>query len=187
MLAKRKLLGMDVASPSRRVLCCRQQNLFGVPKPTYQYQHKIFATTQDTGKLWGFCPQPLVKIKNKKIRNCPGCGFARPEIANSTYAKTFYPHGLRPWDWEWEEPAWHHARFAIVMPWKKQQGSALQPAGERLLFLLGRNGHDGAGVTSPDPLLLAPDPFSSHIAHRTRHNLGSYYFYLVTMGSTAQA
>ena len=43
---------------------------------------------------------------------------------------------------------------------KKQQGSALQPAGAHLLLLLGRNGHDGSAGASPDPLLLAPDPFS---------------------------
>ena len=30
------------------------------------------------------------------------------------------------------------------------------------------------GSALPDPLLLAPDPFSWHIAHQTRHNLGSY-------------
>ena len=52
---------------------------------------------------------------------------------------------------------------------------------------IGRNGHDGAGAASPDPLLRSLDPISGRIAHRTRHNLGSYYFYLVAMGSTAQA
>ena len=70
----------------------------------------------------------VTSAKRTKV-TAPGCRFARPEIANATYTKTFYPHGLRPWDWEWEEPAWHHARFAIVMPWKKQQGSAPHPAG----------------------------------------------------------
>ena len=62
----------------------------------------------------------------KKESNCPGCGFARPEIANSTYAKTFYPHGLCPWDGNGKriKPAWAHAHAG-----KKQQGSALQPAG----------------------------------------------------------
>ena len=34
------------------------------------------------------------------------------------------------------------------------------PAGAHLLFLLGRNGHDGSADASPDPLLLAPDPIS---------------------------
>ena len=58
---------------------------------------------------------------------------------------------------------------------RKKQGSALQPAGAHLLSLLGRNGHDGSAVSLlqtanvalalPDPLLLAPDPFSW--AHRT--------------------
>ena len=42
------------------------------------------------------------------------------------------------------------------------------------LFLLGRNGHDGSANASPDPLLLAPDPMSWHIAYQTGHNLGSY-------------
>ena len=40
--------------------------------------------------------------------------------------------------------------------------------------LLGRNGHDGAGVASPDPLLLAPDPMSGFTAYKTIHNLGGY-------------
>ena len=38
---------------------------------------------------------------------------------------------------------------------------------------LGRNGHDGE--VSPDPLLLAPDPFSWHIARWTRRNLAFGY------------
>ena len=42
-------------------------------------------------------------------------------------------------------------------------------------FLLGRNGHDGAGEASPDPLLLASDPISWHIAYKIGHNLGSYH------------
>ena len=44
--------------------------------------------------------------------------------------------------------------------------------GRTFCFLLGRNGHDGE--SSPDPLLLAPDPISWHIAYKTQHNLGSY-------------
>ena len=40
--------------------------------------------------------------------------------------------------------------------------------------VVSHNGHDG----SPDPLLLAPDPISWHIAHQTRHNLGSLGYYL---------
>ena len=63
----------------------------------------------------------------KRIRNCPGSEFARTQTVNSTDAKTFYPHGLRPWDWEWEEPAWHHARFAIVMPCR-EKAAGLRPA-----------------------------------------------------------
>ena len=31
--------------------------------------------------------------------SCPGYEFARTQTVNSTDAKTFYPHGLRPWDW----------------------------------------------------------------------------------------
>ena len=61
-----------------------------------------------------------------------------------------------------------HDRFAVVLPGKKQQGSAPHPAGGRLLFLLGRNGHDGSADASPGPLLLAPDPFSLDSPH-TRH------------------
>ena len=110
--------------------------------------------------------------------NCPGCRFARPEIANSTYTKKeFNPMDFVHGRGKWEEPAWDHARFARVIPvGKKQQVSALQPAGADLLFLLGRNGLDGASVASPDPLLLAPGPFSWLTAYKTRHNLGSYDF-----------
>ena len=46
---------------------------------------------------------------------------------------------------------------------KKQLGLRPTTRWGGLLFLLGRNGHDGEA--SPDPLLLAPDPFS--LAHRT--------------------
>ena len=46
--------------------------------------------------------------------------------------------------------------------------------GRTFSFLIGRNGHDGSANASPDPLLLAPDPMSWHIAHQTGHSLGSY-------------
>ena len=91
--------------------------------------------------------------------------FPHPTV-NSTDAKTFYPHGLRPWDGEWEEPTGTTlASLSAIPVGKKQQGSAPHQAGGCLLFLLGRNGHDGSVSASPDPLLLAPDPFS--LAHRT--------------------
>ena len=48
-----------------------------------------------------------------------------------------------------------HDRFAVVLPGKKQQGSAPHPAGAHLLFLLGRNGHDGSADASPDPLCFS--------------------------------
>ena len=75
--------------------------------------------------------------------NCPGCGFTRPEIANLTYAKTFYPHGLRPWDGEWEEPAQDHARFAERDPVPGKSSRALPrtplgPEGPRPLQLAHR-------------------------------------------------
>ena len=62
------------------------------------------------------------------------------------------------------------------MPGKSSRAPPRTKLGGRLLFLLGRNGHDGE--ISPDPLLLAPDPFSWHIAHQTRHNLGSYIIFM---------
>ena len=62
------------------------------------------------------------------------------------------------------------------MPGKRSRAPPYNPLGRTFLFLLGRNGHDGEA--SPDPLLLAPDPFSRHIAYQTRHNLGSYIFLL---------
>ena len=52
---------------------------------------------------------------------------ARTQTVNSTDAKTFYPHGLRPWDGEWEEPAWDHARFARVIPCREKV-AGLRPA-----------------------------------------------------------
>ena len=94
------------------------------------------------------------------LGNCQGCEFARTQIANSTDAKTFYPHGLRPWDGEWEEPAWaasspcEHAAHAG----KKQQGSAPHPA--------------GAGRPQTPLVWLT--------AYKTRRNLGSYDMLLVT-------
>ena len=48
------------------------------------------------------------------------------------------------------------------MPGKSSRAPPRAPLGHTFLFLLGRNGHDGE--VSPDPLLLAPDPFS--LAHR---------------------
>ena len=45
---------------------------------------------------------------------------------------------------------------------KSSRAPPRTPLGGRLLFLLGRNGHDGE--ISPGPLLLAPDPF--RLAHR---------------------
>ena len=39
---------------------------------------------------------------------------------------------------------------------------------------VGRNGRDGSVSTSPDPLLLAPDPFSWLTACWIRRNLGNY-------------
>ena len=69
---------------------------------------------------------------------------------------------------------WDHARFARIPAGKKQQGAALHPLGRISSFLIGRNGHDGSANASPDPLLLAPDPMSWHIAYQTGHNLGSY-------------
>ena len=60
------------------------------------------------------------------------------------------------------------------MPGKSSRAPPYNPLGGAFMFLLGRNGHDGSAGTSPDPLLLAPDPFSWYIAHQTRHNLGSY-------------
>ena len=109
-------------------------------------------------------------------RNCPGCGFARPEIANSTYAKTFYPHGLRPWDWEWEEPVWHHARFAIVMPYR-EKAAGLCPApswGEPVVFYL-----VAMGTTArPKPRLThcswPQTPLVWLATCQTPRNLGSY-------------
>ena len=46
------------------------------------------------------------------------------------------------------------------IPGKRSRAPPYNPLGGRLLFLLGRNGHDGSADASPDPLLLAPDPFS---------------------------
>ena len=79
-----------------------------------------------------------------------------------------------------------HDRFAVVLPGKKQQGSAPHPAGAHLLFSLGRNGHDGSASASPDPLLLAPDPFSlaCHMSDTTEP--GQLRFYLVAMGATVR-
>ena len=113
-------------------------------------------------------------LENKK-GNCPGCGFTRPEIANLTYAKTFYPHGLRPWDGEWEEPAQDHARFAERDPVPGKSSRAPRPphqAGAEMS--VGRNGHDGSVDTSPDPLLHAP---RTKLGPRCR---------LVAMGTTAR-
>ena len=50
-----------------------------------------------------------------------------------------------------------------AIPGKSSRAPPYNPLGRTFLFLLGRNGHDGEA--SPDPLLLAPDPFSW--AHRT--------------------
>ena len=83
------------------------------------------------------------------VHGIGGCRFARPEIANATYTKTFYPHGLRPWDGEWEEPAWAHARFARVSPCR-EKAAGLRPA--------------------PSWGRKAPDPFSfgsPHVRHDT--------------------
>ena len=111
------------------------------PDRTQPGQLKEFATAQDT--------------------NLPP-----PKPLNSTDAKTFHPHGLRPWDGEWEEPAWAHARFARVSPcWEKAAG--LRPAprwGAPFVFTWSQWARR-FGWRLPDPLLLAPDPFSW--AHRT--------------------
>ena len=112
-------------------------------------------------KIKGFKPIPVVAFREQqgwkeKRGNCPGCGFARPEIANSTYAKTFYPHGLRPWDGEWEEPAWHHARFAIVMPCR-EKAAGLRPAPRR-------------GRKAPDPISFG----TSHTRYDTNWRHPSY-------------
>ena len=43
-------------------------------------------------------------------------------------------HGLRPWDGEWEEPAWAHARLARVIPFRKKAAgprTKLGPEGPR--------------------------------------------------------
>ena len=77
--------------------------------------------------------------------NCPGCGSAHPEIANSTDAKTFYPHGLRPWDGGMGRTGQHD----------REKVAGLRPA--------------------PHWGRKAPDPFSWRTADKTRHNLGSYH------------
>ena len=55
-----------------------------------------------------------------------------------------------------------HARPASMLPMEKAAGLRPAPAGAHLLFLLGRNGHDGSANASPD------------------------CFYLVAMGTTAR-
>ena len=89
-------------------------------------------------------------------------------------------------------PAWDHASeagvipcrfFPFTFPWTKSMGlNSFNCPGSRTQesygappptrMSVGRNGHDGSAGTSPDPLLLAPDPMSGfpHI----RHDLDSY-------------
>ena len=61
---------------------------------------------------------------------------------NSTDAKTFYPHGLRPWDGEWEEPAGiTPASLAWSQPGKSSRApprTPLGPQGPRPLQLAHR-------------------------------------------------
>ena len=64
------------------------------------------------------------------------------------------------------------------MPGKSSRAPPRTKLERTCCILLGRNGHDGAGVASPDPLLLAPDPMSGFTAYKTRYNLGSYHFFL---------
>ena len=59
--------------------------------------------------------------------NCPGYEFARTQTVNSTDAKTFYPHGLRPWDGKWEETGGDHARFAERDPRLENKSSRAPP------------------------------------------------------------
>ena len=75
--------------------------------------------------------------------NSPHSFFARTQTVNSTDAKTFYPHGLRPWDGKWEETGGDHARFAERDP-RREKAVGLHPTTR-----WGRK---------------APDPFS--LAHR---------------------
>ena len=63
--------------------------------------------------------------------NCPGSESARTQIANSTDAKTCYPHALRSWGGEWAKNKTDRApaRSANTRPIeRKQRGSALQQA-----------------------------------------------------------
>ena len=59
--------------------------------------------TRTTGRGWSLFI--FMGVWGRSPHSFPGSEFSRTQTVNSTDAKTFYPHGLRPWDWEWEEPA----------------------------------------------------------------------------------